>query len=102
MNDLTPTFTSNFLLPPVPKFLADLLSSAGEQTEQEPRGGIPPLSYGKLLPEDRLTSGYYAVPVRGTPSPGLEDYRRLGELKGPAIAPEQLIAPHQLVDNSPQ
>ena len=83
MNDLTPTFTSNPLLPPLPKFLAELLSPAEEQTGQKPRGEIPRLSYGKRLPEQRLTPGFYSVPVRGTPSPGIEDYRRLGGLKGP-------------------
>jgi len=84
MNDLTPTLTSIPLLPPVPKFLAELLSPAEEQTDQDPSGGeIPQLSYGKRLPEQRLTPGFYSVPVRGTPSPGLEDYRRLGGLKGP-------------------
>ncbi len=81
MSALTPTLTANPLLPPVPKILADLLYPVEEQVEQveeEPRGGIPPLSYGKRIPEQRLTPGFYAVPVKGTPRPGVADYLFLG------------------------
>ena len=88
MNALTPTLTANPLLPPVPRFLADLLypteePRVEEPIAKEPRGGIPQLSYGKRIPEERLTPGYYAVPVRGVFKPGIADYTRLGGLKGP-------------------
>ena len=86
-NALTPTFTANPLLPPLPKFLAELLSPAPapaeEQTKQEPRGGMPLISYGVQHPIDRLPSGYYSFPVRGPTTEGIDDFRRLGGLKGP-------------------
>jgi len=72
------------------------------EREQEPRGGIPPISYGERHDIERLPAGYYSYPVRGPTTPNIDDYTRLGDLKGSAIAPEQLIPLHQLADDSPK